>query len=372
MSSPSVLRLLASMRTGQLERLGQFQPGDVVYRKASYDFDESVTPVGATIKRLGRLALLRYLATVSYDVVELNEPMGVVTWPDLLAQIAVIRLGDLWRRRKTLLVAYCIELVDPATAVSGKFGIPKAVVRPLTRLLLTLLVQSFDRLSFGTSGALVAYQTCVYGSDFKPEAELFEALASPCGCLGNTEQGMSPRSAQAIFVGRFDERKGVRQLMEAWDEAHALQREATLRILGTGPLADEVRHFATTRSEITLDVPALRAVIHEALRHSRVLVLLSQPHRYWREQIGLPILEGLSHGCTVIASSETGLGAWLQDHGHIVLDPACSSGELARALADALEKNRAPANVLDDLPHANQRIVADDWMVLGHTAWPPR
>ena len=107
-----------------------------------------------------------------------------------------------------------------------------------------------------------------------------------------------------------------------------------------------------------LDPP--REQIHRALRENSVLVLLPQ-----KEQLGLPILEALSHGCEVVTNSETGLAAWLAAHGHGVLPPDSSAEAVADAIAMALDRAALREGSLKDLPTTDQRIEADRWLATG-------
>src|SRR5699024_458873 len=91
------------------------------------------------------------------------------------------------------------------------------------------------------------------------------------------------RPDEVLFVGAFDERKGIRELLEAWPLVTDRRPAAALRVIGQGPLVDEVtaRAGGLERTSVTVDPP--RADIHAGLRRAAVLVLLSQPHPRWRE-----------------------------------------------------------------------------------------
>jgi glycosyltransferase involved in cell wall biosynthesis len=108
--------------------------------------------------------------------------------------------------------------------------------------------------------------------------------------------------------------------------------------------------------------------VHEVLRQSAVLVLLSQPIGGWREQIGLPILEGLSHGCEVVATSETGVADWLAARGHAVVPPGAGPEVVADRLDEALRRAPTRRGSLSDLPRTDQRLAADRWLMTGPAA----
>jgi glycosyltransferase involved in cell wall biosynthesis len=87
-------------------------------------------------------------------------------------------------------------------------------------------------------------------------------------------------------------------------------------------------------AEIRVGVP--RSEVHELLRSGAVVVMPSVRLRRWREQIGLPLVEGLAHGCRVVTTTETGLAEDLRTHPLVVLtrpgDPASLADGLRRAM----------------------------------------
>ena len=94
----------------------------------------------------------------------------------------------------------------------------------------------------------------------------------------------------------------------------------------------------------------------------KVLALPSQPRPRWREQVGLPIVEGLANGCLVVTTTETGLSAWLSAHGHQVVPPDAGAVALASAVLAAIDDLRAPADILATLPAVDGRRAADLWL----------
>jgi glycosyltransferase involved in cell wall biosynthesis len=77
--------------------------------------------------------------------------------------------------------------------------------------------------------------------------------------------------------------------------------------------------------------------VHELLRTSAVVAMPSVRRPGWREQIGLPLVEGLTHGCRVVTTAETGLADDLRDHPLVTFttpgDPASLAAGLRRAMA---------------------------------------
>ena len=71
-------------------------------------------------------------------------------------------------------------------------------------------------------------------------------------------------------------------------------------------------------------------------------------------------MEGLSYGCTIVTTTETGLAGWLTEHQHRVLPADADEAQLAAAIVDALR--RPVAGVRDPLPAQDGRLTADAWM----------
>ncbi len=370
----SAVRVYASLRTAHLERFRSMTPAKVLYNRTRYDFDETLVTEESRPRRLSRWGIVRDLFLHDYDVVELNEPLMTGRWPDLMAQTIAVRVRSLLRRRRTRVVTYCIGYADPADDIAARRPIPRIVARLWAAVVATSLAAMTDRLAFGTAGSLDLYGRYVPKSLLTNKARLFEALPSPCACLKLHPAG-DDRSSSFVFLGSFDDRKGIRVTLRLWERLSAERPEWTLRVLGKGPLTDAVLNWAADRREVTVELDPPRDRIHEVLRSSGTLVLLSQRVGAWREQIGLPIVEGLAHGCEIVTTSETGLAAWLESHGHVVVEPGVRMEGLAPAiLRRALVRQRLA--VVADLPDADQRIAADRWLMSGdsesrsdHMAW---
>ncbi|WP_396127795.1 glycosyltransferase family 4 protein [Aeromicrobium sp. SORGH_AS_0981] len=165
-----------------------------------------------------------------------------------------------------------------------------------------------------------------------------------------------------IFVGTFEHRKGIIQLLEAWPEVKRLQPTARLTVLGRGSLEAEVRTQCRDLRDVDLQVAPPRELIWRSLASHHVLCLFSQPSLQWKEQVGLPIVEALSLGLEVVASDETGLAEWLESHGHIVVPWSSTAMELARAISDAIGSPRTRASIQAALPETDGRLEADRWL----------
>jgi glycosyltransferase involved in cell wall biosynthesis len=104
-----------------------------------------------------------------------------------------------------------------------------------------------------------------------------------------------------LFLGRFTAEKGLHRLLDAWE---LLPQSIPIKIVGDGPLMDEVRTRAETMSNVQILGHKSREEAMALLRYATALVFPSQ----WYETFGLVSLEASASAKPVIAS---GLGTLL-------------------------------------------------------------
>lgn len=347
----------ARARTVHLTRFAEMG-ATLIYRRKNYDFDDEVARSHPSAQ-LGYRRTVAHLLSSRHRVVELNEPFQLDSWPGLLLSVTAIRLSDALRRRRTRIVTYAIGNDDLIANFAAYTRLPAPLAAFAVRRIFRYLLARYDRVAFGISSSREIYRELGGRSFDAPEQAFFGALA--------------PRYAEApipterprrlVFLGALEERKGIVRLMRAWPLVGV--DGARLTILGKGQLTDDVLAWARDRDDVDVTIDPARSLIHETLLGSSVLVLFSQRTPRWREQIGLPILEGLSHGCTVVTSTETGIADWLEAHGHTVLAPDAPAEVLAEALRSRLVQPQPVAEVLGALPAQDTRFDASDWMFEG-------
>lgn len=103
------------------------------------------------------------------------------------------------------------------------------------------------------------------------------------------------RGRHFLFIGRLEEGKGIRVLLEAW---RTMADAPSLRIVGSGPLQDEVAELARNRPQIELlgQMPH-EQVLAELKRAAALIVPM-----LWYENFPLAVCEAMATGCPVIAS----------------------------------------------------------------------
>jgi glycosyltransferase involved in cell wall biosynthesis len=253
------------------------------------------------------------------------------------------------------IVVYAIENNALENVAPGRLALVRRASVPLRRAVLGRIVgRMIDRVAFGTPDA----------------AEFYSRTICPRGAVTHIPQlnASRPLAAEkgegaACFVGEIGERKGIPALMRAWEAVEARVLGVTITLVGHGPLDDAVASWCDEQPSSRRFVGQLsHEDVLEAIARASVLVLPSQPWPGWREQVGASIPEGLSLGCTIVTTAETGLAHWLAENGHFVVEPPGSEIGLAGALETALLNPIDPATVQAALPEEDGRVTADGWL----------
>jgi glycosyltransferase involved in cell wall biosynthesis len=302
-------------------------------------------------------AIVRIFTTRAYSI-EIPEPLWARFLPvgyTLMLAARVARLATGAPRRT---VFYALENNDPSRALFGDSRVPRIVQRAFVKVLGHLVSPLVDRVAFGSPSARRAYASIktLHLSETRMFAEL---PARP-----PTEDAAVRRpSRKALFVGGLEFRKGIRPLLQAWEQVERELPEATITIIGTGPLEDEVRDWVARAPERRRQLGQLpHDLLDSHYEESAVLIAPSVRDGRWREQIGLQLREALTHGLTLVTSDETGLAEWLAQNGHRVVPADDLSEQLGRSVADALSAPLARPAVQRSLLPVDGRVQADSWL----------
>lgn len=350
----AVLRVYESLRTTHLTELRSMVPGRLVYRETMYDFDESHAD-GLDVQQAGRWATSREILLSNADFIEINEPYMVRAWPSLLLYTTAARLSRLVLRKEFILTTYAIENNSPVLPIKHILPVLKPLAKPLVSFVTSYILGPVDRIAFGTPGARDNYLEHSPRSLALKSVEEFLELPAPCSC------GPLDNKSTILFVGEFSDRKGIKQLMRLWDNLEC-DTDVNLVLIGQGPQLDLVSKWSSTRDCVKLIVNPPRDVIHIELRRAIGLALLSQSVPRWREQIGLPIMEGLAHGCEIISTDQTGYAEWLEINGHIVTEEKIDYTDLADRVREMISNSRDPQEIIKTLPSTSSRQSFDKWM----------
>lgn len=348
------IRIIPELRSVHVERETLQTPRTTLYFNHMYDL--SSTPPRTFTKCTFRLAA-QTLFKSDASVLEIPEPLWVRFLPKNICLVAVWRVGGWLKRRPRKVVAYAIENNDLATLLKpGRLG--RLLARPFSFALGIWMRANIQKIAYGSDGALATYCSLPFVETI-PHRKFLELPKAihPLGISGENNI-----EARALFIGELAERKGISDLMRAWELVEQQDSTVKLVIVGGGPFEEVVDSWVAAKpSQRRFLGKILHEDIENELAFSTVLVAPSKRWGRWREQIGLPIKEALSHGLTIVTTAETGLAHWLQLNGHHVLvepTPEKLSRTIQHALANPLERKC----VGEGLPQHDNRIVADSWL----------
>jgi len=353
----SGLRIYDEARVAHLERIIESSKNiQFLYHSASYDFSDDLAK-SANAKKSSLPTVLREIIKTEARIIELNEPLYIKRALHIVIYIFTINLKKFFTNREILVVSYAIENADIAAKLSSHTKIPYFITKRVLLMFLRVLLLGIDRIAFGTESAFTAYKSLARSFPRHLQTTIIAPIEKACETCE-----LIKHDFQVMFLGALDERKGIDAIMDAWPLVIRQFPNATLKILGKGPREDAVIDWVNSQRSTRIIIDPSRAEIHEELSSTTVLVLLSRTTPRWREQIGLPIIEGLSHACRIVATSATGISDWLKKHGHFVIDNPNDSDCVAAAIVAALNSRSLAQNILQSLPTQNGRTVAEDWL----------
>ncbi|MDT0168127.1 glycosyltransferase family 4 protein [Pseudarthrobacter sp. BRE9] len=358
-SAMTSIRIRPELRAAQVKRAALMTPATTLYFDEKYDLGQ--TALSSAFRKVSFVQALKFVAFSDASTLEVPEPLWLRFLPKNIVLVAFWKAFGVLRARKRSTVTYAIENNELNNLLCPHKRLPDFVLR-FAEFCLGFLVRSMiDRIAYGSSAAAALYESLPGVKAIR--SALIEELPAPAATRIEAQPG---GRQEALFIGELDNRKGIAHLMSAWPTVEQGLPSARLTIAGSGRLSEEVETWCQLK-------PASRVfagfVQHEALPKlldaSTVLLAPSCRDGRWREQIGLPIVEALAAGLTVVTTDETGLAQWLAGNGHFVI----SSGEVAGDLAAISEKAlRAPLpkdEVRDSLPSVAGRIRADSWLHAG-------
>jgi glycosyltransferase involved in cell wall biosynthesis len=348
------IRILPELRAVQVERAMHMTPARTIFLGEKYDLGGTVLP--ASMEKLTLRTTIVELFRAKETVLELPEPLWLRFLPKAVVLSLAWRAGGFVSGRHRETVTYAIENNNLESVLFGRRR-PLKFLSGMFRIALRIYISlSFDRIAFGSAGARNSYESLGLGTSIATRT--WDEL--PTAAPGSP---VTPMSGDAIFVGRLEERKGIRQLISAWTDVEKHLPGARLTIVGGGDLEEVVTTWCEVRpGSRSWAGEVEHAGVADLMAVHDVLVAPSVRWGRWREQIGLPIGEGLQAGLTVVTTDETGLAEWLTEHGHYVIPAELLSGKLAPILVRALRQPIPGEVVKNSLPTVGGRMAADHWL----------
>jgi len=347
--------VVPELRSSVLERLGARDGPDLVLtRRRARDLDP-----GLLLGWSGRIIegswwqLMLAARRAHPTLLEVPEPHWYRAWPGTLLVLLGVRLRPARADRPRAFVAtVAIENLPTAEGLSvRRLGVPGSVASKLDPVLLAVWSRSvalLDGVVFGTDAARRNWEESLSGPlRGLLTTTIAESLPPcvPCGAgagagagAGGQQGGADVRGDSVLYLAEFSARKGLPAMLAAWPLVAAARPGLRLTLMGFGALLAEAE-AAADRADVQVAVAPLRPQVHAALARASVVVLPSQRVPGWREQVGLPLLEGLAHDCAVVTTTESGLAGALLAAGQQVVAPG-QPHTLAAAIVRAADQPR--------------------------------
>ena len=183
-----------------------------------------------------------------------------------------------------------------------------------------------------------------------------------------------------LYLGRFGPVKGLADLLDAWQRSSA-RKTATLRMVGSGPMKDELVLRAADDSSIEFPGVASRDAAAAEIANACVVVVPST----WPEPFGRSVIEAFAAGVPVVAAKsgalpelvEDGVNGFLFDPGDVgalasAIDRCVSDPSFCRAAGRSARQrfgeSFAPATTSMLLARIYQRAIDVRWH--GHDSRP--
>lgn len=355
----AVARFYPEVRTAHLERAAQARPATTFYFNRRADYHSELEDPTRPFVQSGVLLLPFRVRRLRPDVVELPEPLWLRYAPHAVYLKFVLFLAS--PQRRPTFVFYAIENATLDRVPDRFKRLPSGAWRWLVKAIATAGVLGTTRAVFGTEGARVAYRSVLPRAVMERldgRSRVIPALPARCRCAPEVL-----RDADGVlFASSFEARKGLDLLLDAWPLVMRERPSARLTVMGHGPLEADVARLAHRDESVTFVSKAPRAAIHRAYRAVSVVVLPSQPSGRWREQVGLPIVEALAHGCRVVTTTETGMSATLAAMGFKLVAVPTTAAMVAAGIVEELARGAADWRP-PDLPDVDGRMAAEYWLV---------
>lgn len=316
----------------------------VLYQSARLEIDPAAIAESANVARLSFRSLYEALRDPEIDLMEIAEPMWITEWPRHFAIAALARVAR-FRLPRLTIATYAIENLD----WRERFAHPNLqrwpnLQRAFARLLRSITDHTASRLLdlivFGTPGAAGNYADTLPLTLRKVEKSVLYDSFEICECVSYSDPDPDLETEYRVqFLGENTQRKGVDVLLRAWkqlDKEWTATRDRVLLVSGPGFTSD------SELKRVKFEPRLQRDEVYDRLVQADVVVLPSRRTARWREQQGLPVIEGLQHGCAIVMSSESGLVPLLKGrHDVFVVPPEDSEGLAAALLAAYSLKGRS-------------------------------
>ena len=152
-------------------------------------------------------------------------------------------------------------------------------------------------------------------------------------CCPKTQYGLE-KPANLLHIGRFNEQKNHKGLLEAFAQVLKTHPDCRLNLIGDGELLEEVKGYVQTLGiQEKVEFLGNQSNIYPFLQQSDIFLL---PSKF--EGMPMTIIEAMGTGLPIVASAVGGVPDMLEDNvsGMLV---SCDPEQTAQAVRQLLDKN---------------------------------
>jgi glycosyltransferase involved in cell wall biosynthesis len=294
----------------------------------------------------------RRAVVVSREAVENVE---AYPGPDVISLARWLRRAPTWLRPDPLTAALvAIAVRHRVSVVHAHFGYGAPEVLGVCRLLRLPLVVSLhgnDVTAFPKErpghydGVIAAHPRVVVpsrflaatvaGLGFDPASIVVQGAGIDVASFPATPLPDSPR---VVTVGRLVPKKGLDVLLEAWPSVLARRPDATLHVVGDGPLASLLETAPASVHHERPDPARRREQVVAAIRAARVVVTPSRTADDGdSESLLLVNLEAQAMGRPLVTTRHGGIPEFVRDGETALVVPEADPGALADAITRLLD-----------------------------------
>lgn len=326
----TTLRIVPHLRSSVVEEMPPGQRLLFTSRRGDAEADLLADPA---VRPFSWSRLVDAARDPDLELLEVAEPLWLAEWVRALRYVVLVRVLRALTpgHRRVLIATYALENLDARERLG-----PGAVATRLRTLGVGLSMLLLDVVVFGTTGASENYRRAFGWALRRTRHAVLPPRLDACTVCGPGAVATAARTPTVLFLGTPSERKGFPVLVEAWARSGAAERG--WRLVVADPTGEDRRDLPPG---VTITTPT-RPEVHELLRTGAVVAMPSVRRPGWREQIGLPLVEGLAHGCRVVTTTETGLAEDLREHPLVVLTVPGDAQDLADGLLRATAARSVP------------------------------
>ena len=235
---------------------------------------------------------------------------------------------------------------------------------PVLGLIYRMAARTSDFIVGGNQGAVELMRlagaspaaACV--TQFGVDTGTFSPLSEPEKRRARRAAGLPEDAFVIAFCGRLVAAKGVRDLLEAFQQLQSAGKELRLVIMGSGELENEFRNASRSNPKIQLIPPRKHSEVGGLLQITDVLVLPSRtsagPSEWWKEQFGHILIEAMACGAAAIGSDCGAIPEVLQDRAVVFPE---GNADALRSLLQSLIQD--PQRLAEIRASQRERVLAE-------------